>query len=226
MVYLFLETLIATNHYQNKNRSVLFVLFLFVVFGTSIQVVAPQLHISWLCISFATSLYYTYYCELYHQIDGLTELLNRRAYESYICKINKAKNVAILFFDIDNFKSINDKYGHPFGDFCLTAVSSCIKHIFFKIGLCFRIGGDEFCVISRKTDKTIILHAYQKFLCEIMSMRKTEEDLPMVSIGCSFYDRKKGSIDEAILEADQRMYYFKKNRKETVSTPSSDEKIR
>ncbi len=194
----------------------MFILFSFVVFGTSIQVLAPQLHVSWLCISFTTCLYFTYYCELYHQIDGLTDLLNRHAYESYICKINGAKDAAILFFDIDDFKNINDKYGHPFGDYCLTAVSSRIKDIFSRTGLCFRIGGDEFCVISRNTDKTIIQQAYQKFLCEIKLMRQTEPRLPLVSIGYSFYDREKGTIDKAILEADRQMYYFKQNRKTDI----------
>jgi len=213
MVYLFLETLAETNRYQNKNRSVLFILFLFVVFGTSVQVAAPQLHVSWICISFAAGLYYTYYCELYHQIDGLTELLNRNVYESYIGKANGAKDVVILFFDIDDFKDVNDEYGHPFGDYCLTVVSSQIKAIFAKTGLCFRIGGDEFCVISRNADTTIIQRAYQQFLCEIEAMRQTEPRLPMVSIGYSFYDRKKGTIDEAILEADRQMYRFKQNRK-------------
>ena len=213
MVYLFLETLSETIRYQNKNRSVLFILFLFLFFGTSVQVAAPQLRISWLCISFATGLYYTYYCELYHQIDALTELLNRHAYESYIRKINSAKDVAILFFDIDNFKSINDEYGHPFGDYCLVAVSKQIKDTFSKIGLCFRIGGDEFCVISRNTDQLVIQHFYQAFLDKVVSIRKVETRLPLVSIGYAFYDREKGTIDEAISEADGKMYCFKQNRK-------------
>lgn len=214
IVYLFLETLAETSRCQNKNRSVLFILFPFVVCGTSIQVAAPQLHISWLCISFAACLYYTYYCELYHQIDELTGLLNRHAYESYIYKVNGARDVAVLFFDIDNFKSINDQYGHPFGDYCLAAISSRIKDVFSKAGLCFRIGGDEFCVISRDADKAIIQNACQKFLREIESIRKTETRLPTVSIGYSFYNRKSGAIDKTILEADRQMYGFKQNQKE------------
>lgn len=223
MVYLFLETQEETSRYQTKNRSVLFTLFLFLIFGTSIQVIAPQFHISWLCISFATSLYYTYYCELYHQIDGLTELLNRHAYESYIYKMDGTKNAAILFFDIDDFKSVNDEYGHPFGDHCLTVISSLIKDIFSKTGLCFRIGGDEFCVISKNADKTAIQNACQKFLSEIRTIRKTETRLPMVSIGYSFYNSEKGTIGEAILEADRQMYNFKENRKMADLTPERED---
>ncbi|MFV0352974.1 MAG: GGDEF domain-containing protein, partial [Oscillospiraceae bacterium] len=212
MAYLFLETLAETIRHQNKNRSVLFILFLFLVFGTSVQVAVPQLRVSWLCVSFATGLYYTYYCELYYQIDALTGLLNRHAYERYICKTNCTKDVAILFFNIDDFKSINDEYGHPFGDYCLVAVSSQIKDTFSKIGLCFRIGGDEFCVISRNTDKVVIQQSYQKFLDKIVSIRKAEMRLPLVSIGYSFYDKEKGTIDKAISEADWQMYCFKQSR--------------
>ncbi len=215
-VYLFLETLSETSRYQNENRSVLFMLFMFVAFGTSLQVAAPQLHISWLCITLAMSLYYAYYSELHHQIDGLTELLNRHAYERYICKISGSKDAAILFFDVDNFKSINDEYGHPFGDCCLMEVSLRIKDTFSKIGLCFRIGGDEFCVISKNADKTIIQDAYKKFLCEIESMRETEKCLPMVSIGYSFYDSERGTVDEAILEADRQMYRYKQEREKQM----------
>lgn len=222
IIYLLLETIAEKNRCQNRNRSILFILLTFVVLGTSIQVVAPQLHISWLCITFAMCLYYTYYCELYHQIDDLTELLNRHAYESHICKMNGVQDAAILFFDIDDFKSINDEHGHPFGDYCLVEISSRIKTVFFKIGLCFRIGGDEFCVITSNTDRAVIEHAYQKFLGEIVSMRKIEPRLPTVSIGHSFYDREKGTLDESILEADRQMYCFKQSRKKLTHPPRGE----
>ncbi len=223
IIYLFLQTLVAAKQYQNSNRLILFILFLFVVLGTSIQVLLPQLYLSWLCISFAIGLYYIYFCELYHQIDGLTELLNRRSYESYLNKIQNKKNVTIFIFDIDDFKSVNDQYGHPFGDFCIMAISSCIKEVFYKTGLCFRTGGDEFCVISETQNHYAIQRAYHRFLREIELKRKKEKRLPMVSVGYSCYCSESGSIDEAISEADKRMYYFKQRRKATSSSPSQSE---
>lgn len=214
LFYLLFQTLFITRCYQNNNRLVPIVLFFFVGVGTMGQVIIPWLHISWLCIAFAIVLYYMYYCDLLHQIDGLTGLLNRRTYECNIHRIDHGKAVAVILFDIDDFKKINDMHGHLFGDRCLVAVSSCIRKSFFRIGLCFRIGGDEFCVIAKNVDQFTVERAYQRFLHEIELMRKAESRLPMVSIGYSFAHGKSGNITDAIFEADQNMYQFKRRRKE------------
>lgn len=213
LIYLLFQTLFITGRYQNNNRFIPIVLFFFVVCGTLGQVLIPALHISWLCVSFAVALYYMYYCDLLHQIDGLTGLLNRRAYEYNTRRIKGSDKIAVVLFDIDDFKSVNDLYGHPFGDCCLADVSSCIKKAFFKTGLCFRIGGDEFCVITKKTDKATVEKAYAKFLEEINSMREAESRLPMVSIGYAFADAESKGITDAILKADRNMYQFKWRRK-------------
>lgn len=215
-VYLLVQTLLLTKCYQNSNRSIPLVLFFFVGFCAMGQVIVPWLHISWLCVSFAIALYYMYYCDLVHQIDALTGLLNRRTYEYNLRKIESSDKAAIILFDVDDFKNANDMYGHPFGDYCLTAVSSCIKKAFFKIGLCFRIGGDEFCVIAKKANRAAVERAYSRFLQEIELMRKAEARLPMVSIGYSFTGDKSESIMDAVFEADQNMYRFKQQRKKTV----------
>lgn len=216
LVYLLFQTFFITREYQGNNRCIPVVLFLFVCLGTVGQVLVPQLHVSWLCVAFSIALYYIYYCDLMHQIDGLTGLLNRRAYEYYIRRFRGGKGAAVVLFDVDDFKSINDRYGHPFGDYCLTTVSVCIRRAFFKIGLCFRIGGDEFCVLARKTDQAAVQKAYEKFLREIELMRRTESRLPMVSIGYSFADASSKGISVAVFEADQNMYQFKRKRKEAV----------
>ncbi len=213
LLYLLLETLKVAKHYQNNNRAVLYVLVLFIIFGTSIQVFVPEVHASWFCVSFAMCAYYIYCSELYNQIDGVTELLNRRAYHNYLSSIEGRQSAAIIVFDIDDFKNINDEYGHPFGDYCLMTISECIKRVFAKKGQCYRIGGDEFCVISRETDDYIMQTAYRSFLKEIELMRKAEKRLPMVSVGCAYYDKEQGSVEDAVCEADKRMYHFKRNRK-------------
>lgn len=216
LIYLLLQTLSITRNYQNSNRSVPILLFLFVGCGTMGQILFPQLHTTWLCVSFAIALYYMYYCDLLHQIDGLTGLLNRRTYEYNLYRTKSSDKAAVILFDIDDFKNINDRYGHPFGDYCLVAISSCIKKVFFRMGLCFRIGGDEFCVIVQKANQAAIDRAYSRFLREIQSMRDEEMRLPMVSIGYSFVDPKSKDITRAVSEADQNMYQFKRQRKEKL----------
>jgi len=213
LIYLLIQTLLAIRYYQNNNRLIPFIIFCFVGLGSLVQVINPSLHISWICVSFSISLYYIYYCELLNQVDSLTGLLNRHSYEHNISRIKNNKKVSIFFFDIDNFKKINDNYGHSFGDYCLIEVSSCIKKTFFKRGLCFRIGGDEFCVISKIANKKSIEKMYNDFLTEIEKKRCIENNLPMVSIGYSFTENKCNDISDIIFKADQNMYKFKRERK-------------
>ncbi len=215
---LLLQTLNHTKAYQNSSRSIPIVLFVFVVIGTAGQVLAPPVHITWLCVSFSIILYYVYYCELSRQIDGLTGLLNRRTYEYHLCEIRHAANAAVLLFDIDDFKDVNDLYGHPFGDHSLIVIAACIKKVFFKTGLCFRIGGDEFCVLSRSADLPAIAGAQRRFLHEIELLRHSDPRLPQVSVGYALTDRRSPDIADAVLRADQNMYRFKRRKKQ--SSPS------
>ena len=52
-------------------------------------------------------------------------------------------------FDVDDFKQINDRYGHIQGDLCLAGIAECIKKSYANFGYCYRIGGDEFCVLLK-----------------------------------------------------------------------------
>ncbi len=56
----------------------------------------------------------------------------------------------LVVFDVDDFKQINDRYGHMKGDLCLADIAECIKKAYASFGYCYRIGGDEFCVITEK----------------------------------------------------------------------------
>ena len=211
--YLFFQTMLLTKRYQSSNREIPVVLFFFVIAATLGQIAFPWIHISWLCVSFAIVLYYMYYCEMVHQMDALTGLLNRRAYDFSLREIKSGDNAAVIFLDIDEFKSVNDMYGHLFGDRCLKIVSSCIKKAFFKIGFCFRIGGDEFCVIVKKADKFLIERARSAFLNEVDSIRNADGRFPSVSIGNAFTDAEFPNIMEVVPEADRNMYRFKQERK-------------
>lgn len=212
LCYLLIQTLSVIERYQNNNRSIPIMLFSFVAIGCMGQVLCPQLHISWLCISFAIVLYYMYCCDLLHQIDGLTGLLNRRIYEFNLSKLNPRKtDLAVIMFDIDDFKSINDRYGHPYGDHCLMIVSMCIKKAFFKLGLCFRVGGDEFCVLVLKPNRKAVEKACENFQEELDKVRREEERLPAVSVGWTLAQNEP--VADVIAQADQKMYEHKRRHK-------------
>lgn len=80
------------------------------------------------------------------QMDYLTGFLNRRGLYEYFDTLGEDVNINFMFLDIDNFKGVNDTYGHAMGDKLLVGVSRMIKK---KIGdsLLARIGGDEFVIM-------------------------------------------------------------------------------
>ena len=81
--------------------------------------------------------------------DSMTGLANRNAYEFKIQSLadNPPPEISFIMFDIDQLKVINDTYGHQTGDQVISLAAGCISEVFGKHGECYRIGGDEFCVI-------------------------------------------------------------------------------
>ena len=97
------------------------------------------------------------YAEVYRQLatqDSMTKLLNRNAYELRLRELvaQPPSDVCIIMFDIDQVKYINDTYGHHVGDQVICFVARCIDMVFGEIGGCYRIGGDEFCVVTALSD--------------------------------------------------------------------------
>ena len=96
--------------------------------------------------------------QIISRIDQLTKVINRRAFEEILAdydsklKSGKIENSLILMFtDLDNFKSINDNYGHEAGDQVLTGFAAALKEVFGEIATVSRIGGDEFNILDRKS---------------------------------------------------------------------------
>ena len=151
-------------------------------------------------------------------VDVLTGLLNRRGFLPIVAKLLKAKESAhfcIAFCDIDNFKRINDSFGHDCGDEVLRHISSMIEKEMHGCEVC-RWGGEEFIILLRDYDFPI---AKQK----MESIRKSIEDTPTVffnkhisttiTIGLEEYKDIYNEPDDIIKVADARMYYGKQHGK-------------
>lgn len=87
------------------------------------------------------------------KIDGLTGIANRRAFDDFIelewyqCMRNQFP-ISMLLLDVDNFKSINDEFGHEVGDACLKAISTILNQYTSRAtDMCGRFGGDEFVIV-------------------------------------------------------------------------------
>ena len=116
--------------------------------GIIVKGIFPNSNADWLCVTFCYLIFMIYICNSYMKIDSLTTLLNRRAFDNRLMSVNYS--TAIIVIDANNFKSINDNYGHQSGDQALIKISEVIFAVYGKVGFCYRIGGDEFCVILKK----------------------------------------------------------------------------
>lgn len=208
IIYLSISTIIIASQFQNHSKKLIYPLFLFMMVETIIQIALPELHVTWLCVTLLSVLYFIYCNEMWNQLDELTGLLNQNSYLHRTSGMSRTKGVLVVF-DVDNFKLINDKYGHLKGDISLTEIADCIKKAYEQYGYCYRIGGDEFCVILE--NNVSIVECTKEFLRLLEEKRETYSFIPTVSFGSSSFDGE--DIITIKERADQEMYHYKNERK-------------
>ncbi len=205
----------AMKYYQCNAKSTFILLLVFTIIGTTVQLILPYVHVSWLCVTLSLIQFYAYFCTVTETQDTLSGLLNRNVYDQYTRRLDHGVSGTVVVFDLDSFKQINDLFGHQWGDFCLQTTGKLIKDCFYEIGLCYRIGGDEFCVICETTDEQQTRDSLRQFHQKITEIRKKnlKGDLPMVSTGYAVFQGSAGEFDLAVKKADAQMYGLKNKRK-------------
>ena len=157
--------------------------------------------------------------------DYLTSLSNRRHFTHFleeVLKTHVGKNVGILMIDIDEFKQLNDQYGHEAGDLALQHLSGILKRLTRSCDLVARLGGDEFIIyIQNPTDEHLLTRS-EKIRCEII-------DSPLVLKGKSLhftlsigtvnqFNNGELSIQSLFRFSDKAMYDSKLLGRNRVST--------
>lgn len=189
-------------------------LSLFTIIGTSIQLVYPQAYSSWHCVTLSLFLYFLLLSEFDNSFDILTGLYNRIAFEKAAKKMEKAQAFSIIVLDIDDFKCINDTYGHGCGDAAIKTVAEIVRQSFPRRFTCYRFGGDEFYIIGNETDQEKIESHLKAMTNALTEMREKGNTLPTVSYGYSvFRGGEKPDFCKYLKEADDQMYRFKKIHK-------------
>ena len=208
IVYLSVSTIVTAREFQNRSRALIYPLMIFLLIETIIQVTLPDLHVTWLCVTLLSVLYFIYCSEMWNQLDALTGLLNQNSYLNRTAEMRRNGGVLVVF-DVDDFKQINDRYGHLQGDLCLAEIGRCIKKAYARSGYCYRTGGDEFCVLMENADREA--QCAQEFVRQLEQRRKAVDFLPTVSFGSAPF------LGEDVLavknRADREMYRYKKARK-------------
>lgn len=150
-------------------------------------------------------------------IDQLCGVYNRRYYNDYIRAFynSKTKNSAIIgvLIDMDNFKPINDKFGHDVGDEALMQFSSVLRNHMNNSGFIVRYGGDEFILITKQSEQVAekVVADISKELDEINASGKNRFVLEF-SYGIASTTANSSS-EEFLQTMDSRMYEMKKERK-------------
>lgn len=144
----------------------------------------------------------------YH--DQMTGLYNRAAYaDDTEGKDFEAKGSLILMFDLNNLKDCNDHLGHDKGDLYITSCAGMIQQVFGASGRCYRVGGDEFCVLLKHRTmeecETMVQHLKQ--LTDEWNQIHQEQFKARIAAGYAMYDNTQDyDLSDTRRRADKMMY--------------------
>ena len=153
------------------------------------------------------------YYEKLANVDLLTEAQNRNAYESVLNDPASSAGIhAVVMFDINNLKAINDGYGHELGDEAIKACHRCICESFRGMGNCYRIGGDEFVFFMQRTeDMGRCIRSFEASIREAGAELGFSMD---VAFGWALCDHSQpDALQRAVRNSDERMYENKLKKK-------------
>ncbi len=142
------------------------------------------------------------------QIDGLTKLRNRRSLNIRLGKLaSNGKRYSAIMIDIDNFKHLNDTFGHDFGDEVLKGVAQLLIDTETRDVKCYRYGGEEMVIILEHFDLEHAIKLSEHVRTEIAQMKWRNDVHVTASFGLGF------EMPDSVKEADENMYVAKQKGK-------------
>ncbi len=156
------------------------------------------------------------------RVDGLTGLMNSRAFrETAEHEVERARRsglpLAVAYIDCDNFKEVNDTYGHREGDRLLKAIGQSMQEHVRLTDTPARMGGDEFAILlpaATRQEAEAVMQRVRERLSDVM---KQHEWPVTFSIGVVVYESVPDTVDELIHGSDLLMYEVKRQQKDAVA---------
>ncbi|MEE9335609.1 MAG: EAL domain-containing protein [Granulosicoccaceae bacterium] len=157
--------------------------------------------------------------------DGLTQLANRAHFHEHLERYtfrakNTSKKYSIIYIDLDNFKGVNDSYGHECGDLYLSAFADHLRSSLSRTDFISRLGGDEFCIllhdISDENDVEKIAKRCLAFSDQPITIGNHRIH-PKLSIVISLFPEHGDIPDQIVKRADMAMYYVKQHGKQSIA---------
>ncbi|MFL6227660.1 MAG: GGDEF domain-containing protein [Pyrinomonadaceae bacterium] len=154
--------------------------------------------------------------------DELTGATNRRSFfETAQSEINRARRhhhpFTVAYLDIDDFKALNDRFGHASGDAVLREVTREIKANVREIDMVARLGGDEFVVLLPETGEAAGRLAVSRLRANVCALAARKNWRVTFSIGVVTWTSPPRTVDTMIRQADDTMYAVKKSGKNRVA---------
>ena len=152
--------------------------------------------------------------------DELTKLLNRRAFfELGEAEVDRSRryghSIAIVFFDLDDFKTLNDTRGHRVGDQALQAVAQALRNELRSTDHVARLGGDEFAILLPELGFGAVKEAGDKISSAVNRAMKQFSPVS-VSVGISWFEAAESEFSSMLASADSLMYEVKREGKHGV----------
>jgi two-component system cell cycle response regulator len=156
-------------------------------------------------------------------IDELTGLYNRRGFNSLKGDLlqrsrEEGHRGFLCYFDLDHFKSINDRFGHAAGDEALNEFAGILRRVFRKETILVRIGGDEFLAMGLES-RPGLLDEHLQLLGALVSERNRDRSSGYAlepSVGIAHFDRDSSfDMDQVLAEADHLLYDDKRRRRQS-----------
>ena len=158
------------------------------------------------------------------EIDPLTSVYNKETTQKLIDqKIKQNEHFCFLILDVDEFKSVNDNYGHAVGDKVLKSLGSLFKNHFRQTDIVGRIGGDEFIILIE--DEHIAESRIQSLLKKVNALKIEElQDFKLsISVGMAFAPSNGTTFMELYRHADHALYQTKRTGKNNYKIYKNDE---
>ncbi len=156
--------------------------------------------------------------------DSATGVYNKQTTEdmirTYLSGEGKFGKHAMLIIDIDDFKAINDDYGHRVGDAAISALGTELNHIFRATDIKGRIGGDEFMILIKDIGEMDMIINKVETICQKFRNFEPDGDKRIgfsSSIGIAIYDLDGSTYDELYEAADRALYNCKNTQKGTYA---------
>lgn len=170
---------------------------------------------------------HAYHVAVYEMMmrDGLTQLFNRRKFDEeaereFARASRYSRPLSLVILDVDDFKSVNDTYGHMAGDSVLQQIAARVREVTRTEQIVARLGGDEFAILCPEVEIAGVSAFAERLRTEIESMEHREKDQLFhvtCSLGIAGRAAAMATFDDLYRAADRAMYSSKENGRNMVA---------